>query len=252
MLLLAEHNRAFGYAAAASLALHALVLSLKLPVFRQTEPEAAEPPLVARLVEPAPPAPPAPAPPPEVRQPEPPKPVAKAKAKPKRLAKPKAKTEAKPEPAPLPSPPVAVQEPEQQEPAPAAPEAPPAAAPAAPPAPPVVAIAPPAPPPVADPAAELARYRQQLVALAARHKRYPRIARDNGWTGDVVVRIEIGASGTVSSIKVKTSSGYEVLDAQALEMFGKAAPQVTVPPPLRGKPFTVEVRAVYNLTDRPG
>jgi hypothetical protein len=58
MLLLAEHNRAFGYAAAASLALHALVLSLKLPAFRQAEPEAAEPPLVARLVEPAPPAPP--------------------------------------------------------------------------------------------------------------------------------------------------------------------------------------------------
>lgn len=248
MLLLAEHNRAFGYAAAASLALHALVLSLKLPVFRQAEPEAAEPPLVARLVEPAPPAPPAPAPPPEVRKPEPPKPV--AKAKPKRLAKPKAKAEAKPKPAPLPSPPVAAQEPVQQQPAPPAP--PTAAAPAAPPAPPIVAVAPPAPPAAVDPAAELARYRQQLVALAARHKRYPRIARDNGWTGDVLVRIEVAASGTVSSIKVRTSSGYEVLDAQALEMFGKAVPQVAVPPPLRGKPFTVDVRAVYNLTDRPG
>lgn len=250
MLLLAEHNRAFGYAAAASLALHALVLSLKLPVFRQAEPEAAEPPLVARLAEPAPPAPPAPAPapPPEVRKPEPPKPV--AKAKPKRLAKPKAKIQSKPEPAPLPSPPVAAQEPVPPEPAPPAP--PGAPAPAAPPAPPVVAIAPAAPPAAVDPAAELARYRQQLVALAARHKRYPRIARDNGWTGDVVVRIEVGASGTVSSIKVRTSSGYEVLDAQALEMFGKAAPQVAVPPPLRGKPFTVDVRAVYNLTDRPG
>jgi protein TonB len=248
MLLLAEHNRAFGYAAAASLALHALVLSLKLPVFRQAEPEAAEPPLVARLAEPEPPPP---APPPPVSKPELPPPVAKAKpiAKPKRLAKPKIRTEAKP--APLPSPPVAAQEPPQPEPAPAAPEPPAVAAPA-PPAPPVVAIAPPAPPAAVDPAAELARYRQQLVALAARHKRYPRIARDNGWTGDVVVRIEVGASGTVSSIKVRTSSGYEVLDAQALEMFGKAAPQVAVPPPLRGKPFSVDVRAVYNLTDRPG
>jgi protein TonB len=251
MLLLAEHNRAFGYAAAASLALHALVLSLKLPVFREAEPEAAEPPLVARLVEPEPP-PPAPAPP--VSKPEPPKPVVEAKpaatAKPKRLAKPKAEIQAKPERAPLPSPPVAAEEPLEQEPAPPVP--PPVAAPAAPPAPPVVAIAPLAPPAAVDPAAELARYRQQLVALAARHKRYPRIARDNGWTGDVVVRIEIGASGAVSSIKVKTSSGYEVLDAQALEMFGRAAPEVAVPPPLRGKPFTVDVRAVYSLTDRPG
>ena len=69
---------------------------------------------------------------------------------------------------------------------------------------------------------------------------------------DVVVLIDIGASGRVSSIKVKTSSGYEVLDAQALEMFGQAVPQVPVPAELRGRAFTVELRAVYNLRDRPG
>lgn len=238
MLLLAEQNRAFGYAAVASLAFHALVLWIQVPLFREAERAAPEPPLVARLVEPSPPAPPAPvAPPPTAAQKaEPPKPLAKPKAK----AKPKPKPITKPRPGPEPEPPPVVTAPE----AAAAPPAPPAA-------PPVVAIAPPAPP-APDPAAELARYRQQLVALAARHKRYPRVALDNGWTGDVVVRIEVGASGAVSSIKVKTSSGYEVLDAQAREMFGKAAPDVTVPAALRGKAFAVEVRAIYSLKDRPG
>jgi periplasmic protein TonB len=249
MLLLAEQNRAFGYAATASLALHALVLSIQVPLFRDAERAAPEPPLVAYLVEPAPPA--AAAPPPlQGEKREPPKPVAASKPKPKPKPKskppPKPIARAKPEPAPVVTAPPA-EEAAKQEPieAPAAPPAPPAPA-----APPMVAYAPPAVP-ASDPANELARYRQQLVAVAARHKRYPRIALDNGWTGDVVVRIEVAANGAVSSIKVKTSSGYEVLDAQALEMFGKAAPQVAVPAPLRGKPFSVEVRAIYNLKDRP-
>lgn len=249
MLLLAEHNRAFGYAAAASLALHALLLLIQAPLLRQAVPAAPEPPLVARLVEPAPPpAPPATPAPPQAQQPPP----AKPPPKPKPRAKTKPLAKAKPEPAPIAAAPPVPREPPKEETAelPPVPPAPPA--PAAPPAPPVVAIAPPTAAPAAHPAAEVARYRQQLVALAARHKRYPRAALDNGWTGDVVVRIEIGPNGAVSSIRVKTSSGYQVLDAQALEMFGKAAPEVAVPPPLRGKAFSVEVRAIYNLKDRPG
>ena len=35
-------------------------------------------------------------------------------------------------------------------------------------------------------------------------------------------------------------------------MFRKAAPEVAVPPPLRGQRFSVELRAIYNLRDRPG
>jgi protein TonB len=102
-----------------------------------------------------------------------------------------------------------------------------------------------------DPAAALARFRQQIVELAVRYKRYPRMARDNGWTGDVVVRIEVSPSGTVNAISLKSTSGYEILDEQALEMFRKAAPAVSVPPDLRGQAFAVEVRAIYSLQDRP-
>jgi len=78
------------------------------------------------------------------------------------------------------------------------------------------------------------------------------VALDNGWTGDVVVRIDIDAGGAVTGIRVERSSGHEILDGQALEMFRRAAPEVAVPAALRGKAFSVEVRAVYNLRDRPG
>ena len=240
MLLLAEQNRAFGYAIAASLALHALILALRVPALRPAEPAPAEPPLVAHLVEPPPPAPPAPV----VQTPPAPKPVAKPKAKPK------PKPLARPAPRPVaPRQEPAAEQNAEQEAEPVI--APPAPAPS--PAPPVVAVAPrAAPAPAPDSAAILAGFRRQLLAVAVRYKRYPRIALDNAWTGDVTVRMEVGANGAVSSIKVKTSSGYEVLDEQALEMFRKAAAEVPVPAALRGKAFPVEVRAIYNLRDRPG
>jgi protein TonB len=134
-------------------------------------------------------------------------------------------------------------------PAAAAPPAPPAAAATS--APSVVAIAPPASP-APEPAALLARFRQDLLAAAVRYKRYPRVAMDNGWTGDVVLRVDVDPSGAVTAIRVERSSGHEILDGQALEMFRRAAPDVVVPAALRGKAFSVDVRAIYNLRDRPG
>jgi hypothetical protein len=40
-----------------------------------------------------------------------------------------------------------------------------------------------------------------------------------------------------------------VLDEQALEMFRQAAKAVPLPPALRGKEFSLEVRAIYGLED---
>ena len=131
-------------------------------------------------------------------------------------------------------------------------------APVAPAAPAVAAIEPqpapsPAPPPQAAPA-ELPesvsrdQYRVQLIDEARRHKRYPALARENNWQGDVKVAVAIAPNGR-PTVTLRGSSGYEVLDRQALEMFSRAARAVPVPPALRGKEFTLEVRAVYGLED---
>jgi hypothetical protein len=40
-----------------------------------------------------------------------------------------------------------------------------------------------------------------------------------------------------------------VLDRQALDMFRQAARAVPVPPALRGKEFSLELRAVFGLED---
>jgi protein TonB len=99
-------------------------------------------------------------------------------------------------------------------------------------------------------AGTLAQYRLQLISAAQRYKHYPRVAMDNNWEGDVVVRMVIDASGMISSVNVKASSGREVLDQQALEMFKRAKPLVPIPSALRGKELIIELRAIYNLKDQ--
>jgi periplasmic protein TonB len=228
-------NRAFHYALGASLALHALAL-FTMPQFIDTARRAASipPQIIARLMEPAPPAP-EPVPPvdePRIKALPPPKPKA---AKPK-LERPIAVE--KPVPA---APPIAT------EPAPAAP---------VPAPPPVAAVEPRAPAPApAQPAPQPApeslsrdQYRVQLIDEARRHKRYPPLARENNWQGDVRVGVTIGANGR-PTVTLKGSSGYDVLDRQALEMFTQAARSVPLPPALRGQEFSLEVRAIYGLED---
>jgi protein TonB len=85
------------------------------------------------------------------------------------------------------------------------------------------------------------------VTVAARFKRYPRSAIDNNWEGSVVVRMTVGADGRIAALGVARSSGHEVLDQQALDMFRTAKPFVQLPPELAGREFELELRAIYSL-----
>jgi protein TonB len=229
-----DDSRAFHYALAASLALHALLL-VAFPDLADTARRAASipPQIIARLMEPEP-APPVPVPAPPVQAPTPPVPPEKKKAP---AAKKPAPVISTPHPAPTPSVPAVA------DPVPAPPP-PPLAAMDPKPATPAAAPQP-APPPES-----LSRdqYRLQLIDEARRHKRYPPLARENNWQGDVRVDVAISANGR-PTVTLKGSSGYEVLDRQALDMFAQAARSVPVPPALRGKEFSFEVRAVYGLED---
>jgi protein TonB len=111
--------------------------------------------------------------------------------------------------------------------------------------------APPAPGPTAEQLEAVTReqYRLELIDAARRHNRYPPLARENNWEGEVRVRMQIGADGAVF-LGVAKSSGHPVLDRQAVEMFRRAQAQVPVPPSLRGKALSFELRAIYNLKDQ--
>jgi protein TonB len=234
-----EDDRVFAGAVAASLALHTLLLAgVRLPPPKEAPALPEGTILVTRLMEA-----PTPAEPPRE---EPPKPRAQPKKEPRRpkpavVPRKEARLPVEQVPSPAPAPPPQASAPAQEESA----NAPGSAAQAAS----GVASSVQVPGVQAAPdAGSIARYRQQLIALAARYKRYPPRAVDEGWEGNVVVRISV-APGAPPQIALKSGSGHDVLDAQALAMFRSAAPQLPVPPALTGSSFAVEVPVLYSLKD---
>lgn len=90
-------------------------------------------------------------------------------------------------------------------------------------------------------------YGSVLSREFAKHKQYPRIAQLRGWQGTVRLELKIDASGTVTSSTVAESSGFEILDKQALEMVRKASPLPQPPEALRGQEFTLIVPVSFKL-----
>ena len=238
-----EENRALKYAIAASIVLHGVLLFGVSQRDRTRVGESQLPSILARLVESPAPVPAAELP----RRSAPVKPPPQIKpAAPKRLTQPAPASASEP-----------AAEPAVEQPPIAEPRTEPGPKLAAPqedkPGNPVgaeTAMAAPAPAAApADDPGSLEKYRLQLKVVAAKYKRYPRMATDNNWKGVVALRVVVGPSGQVASLIVTKTSGHEVLDRQAQEMFRNAAADVAVPPVLRGKQFAVDVAVDYYFTD---
>jgi protein TonB len=100
-------------------------------------------------------------------------------------------------------------------------------------------------------AGTMEQYRLALIVATRRYKRYPAIAMEKGWQGRVEVRMVIGANGMLASTSIKTSSGHEILDNQAMDMLKKGKTTVQIPAGLRGREFSIDVPVIFNL-DNPG
>jgi protein TonB len=91
------------------------------------------------------------------------------------------------------------------------------------------------------------QYRLALIMATRRYKRYPAVAMEKGWQGRVEVHMVIGANGMIASASIKTSSGHEILDNQAMDMLKKGKTTVQIPASLRGREFSVDVPVIFNL-----
>lgn len=239
-----DARRAFVYALAASLAGHALVV-LTVPALSARAARIDAPaPLVAHLVREAPP---------------PAKPIAPRRAavapapSVEHAQTPKLSETPAPRPEP---PPVAKASAVEPLPAPVAPSVPAIAQPAP-------AAAEPAQVAAAAPAARaegkaasaaldailVDRYRSAVMGAANRYKRYPRIAQENNWQGRVEVTLRVRANGSIASLDIKKSAGYEALDRQALDMIREANSRTPLPEVLRGREFAIDIPVVFSLRD---
>jgi protein TonB len=99
--------------------------------------------------------------------------------------------------------------------------------------------------PSAVASAALAAYRQQLSALLAQQRSYPRLAAMRGWEGEVRLRLRVARRGNLVAVEVERSSGFDVLDQHARALL--AALGDLPPPPGEGGEIQVVVPINYKL-----
>lgn len=58
--------------------------------------------------------------------------------------------------------------------------------------------------------------RTRVRYLETMHPPYPQRAREMGWEGTVLLRVEVNPDGTVADVSVRRTSGYPTLDEPAL------------------------------------
>lgn len=93
------------------------------------------------------------------------------------------------------------------------------------------------------------QYRLNLAREARRFKRFPQLARDRGWEGAVVVVVSTVAGMPVPQVSLSNSSGYELLDREALELVAQAINTAALPESLRNRPFALTLPIHYRLND---
>jgi periplasmic protein TonB len=189
------------------------------PPVKEKPPE--PPPVITRVV-------PQPEAPPEARVPPPPEPKPEPRPEPKPQPVPEPRVEAPPPPPvvqPRPEPPPAVAEPAPK---------------ALPPAPVAPALSTP------DPGL-LKAYGSALAQAIGQRKSYPRLARMRNWQGTTELKLQFGVDAKLKGISVAHSSGFELLDEQAVTMVKETVPFPELPAALRGREFVIAVPVVFKL-----
>lgn len=97
-----------------------------------------------------------------------------------------------------------------------------------------------------DPAL-LERYGRSLSSALARQQQYPRIAAMRGWEGEVQLRVTIARKGNIVATQVVHSSGFDVLDQNAVQLVTNAAPLPRPPETLQNREIQIIVPVHYKL-----
>jgi protein TonB len=99
---------------------------------------------------------------------------------------------------------------------------------------------------LATAAAVLGKVRSRL----ARYLAYPALARARGWEGTVLVGFRLALDGQLEAIRVARSSGYDILDASALDSLGKVGRLDDVAGTSAAQPHQLELAVMYRLAPR--
>jgi protein TonB len=98
-------------------------------------------------------------------------------------------------------------------------------------------------------ASVLREYGAVVSGAVAKKKVYPRLALMRRWQGTADLKLQIAADGNLKSLTVAHSSGFEILDDQAMKMVRDSMPLPTLPDALRGREFAIDIPVAFKLQE---
>lgn len=94
---------------------------------------------------------------------------------------------------------------------------------------------------------EIRKYREAIKRKIEEEKRYPDLAEENGYEGKLDIQFKLFADGKIDGVEVSNSSGYQILDNEAIRAVKNATPYPSMPSSLKRKYIIVEVPIVFKL-----
>jgi len=91
------------------------------------------------------------------------------------------------------------------------------------------------------------KYREAIKKRIEEEKRYPDLAEENGYQGKVELRFKLLANGGVEEVEVLKSSGYAILDKEAVRAVKNAIPYPAMPESIKREYIVVEVPILFKL-----
>lgn len=98
-------------------------------------------------------------------------------------------------------------------------------------------------------AEEIGQYRLNVARSARQFKVYPPLAREKGWEGVVQVAVVTPIGLGAPIVSLANSSGYEVLDRQALEMVTQAVNLTILPEHMRGRHMAISLPVEFRIAE---
>jgi len=93
----------------------------------------------------------------------------------------------------------------------------------------------------------IGEYRLNLARASRLFREYPALARERGWEGEVVVVVATVAGVGRPRVSLSRSSGFELLDTQALAMVDQAVGIAVLPSTLKWRQFALTLPIHFNL-----
>ena len=85
------------------------------------------------------------------------------------------------------------------------------------------------------------------IGLQMKEGDYPEEARRWTWSGITLVHVLVGTDGLMSQISVNRTSGFRILDEQAVRVVSRVRAPSWIPDRLRGRPISVLVPIGFIL-----